>query len=119
MKTLVFFVSALLISAVGNWGLLAKYVDWFAFCVTALECAIHKIWTITINIGGLCETAKNGLLINVNNINDVYNKEWQINTIKTIFNEYNKKNTKIEENYLWATQTKHSWEFISNQLLTE
>lgn len=85
------------------------------FCLTALEAAISKTFVITNNLAALQNTVGDrGLIIH----GDPQTQEWKDNAlteIKQIFKNNTFKNTKINENFEWASRL--TWENRANTLM--
>ena len=85
------------------------------FCLTALEAAISKTFVITSDLGALQETVGDrGIMIP----GDPRSLEWKNKAIQTLFSileDENLKNSLVEKNYMWAR--KMSWKRKSNDLL--
>lgn len=85
------------------------------FCLTAMEAAINKTFTISVNLAGLSETiGDRGLIIQ----GDPQTEEWQNECIKKLkmLNQSFKESC-IEQNYQWASE--RSWKQQTNKLINK
>ena len=73
------------------------------FCLTALECAIHKVLPITNGIGSLQNTASRGIIIE-GDVNSLTWREKVIEVIKQYLKDSSVFDKNIQDNYEWASK---------------